>query len=156
MPARREVVVGFDPVELRAPFILRCGALFLDYIVLIAIPVINLLVSQLTSTGGARGSGLPGITGWLFTALAALSNFVILPALTGQSIGKMLTGLRIVAVDGKAVSTTGIALRNVLGYILTVASFGLGFLIAGFGDRGRALHDYIAGTMVVYAKRRLL
>jgi uncharacterized RDD family membrane protein YckC len=99
---------------------------------------------------------MPGLTGWLFTALVMISNFIILPSLTGQSIGKMLTGLRIVTLEGKTVSTGGIVVRNVVGYLLTLASLGIGFLLAGLTPRGRALHDYLAGTMVIYAKRRVL
>ena len=128
----------------------------MDYIVLVAVPVFILLVSQMTATGSARRAGMPGLTGWLFTVLVMISNFIILPALTGQSIGKMLAGLRIVTLEGKTVSTGGIVVRNVLGYLLTIASFGIGFLVAGFSTRGRALHDYLAGTMVIFAKRRVL
>jgi uncharacterized RDD family membrane protein YckC len=33
---------------------------------------------------------------------------------------------------------------------------GLGFLLAAFTPSGRALHDYIAGTIVVFGKKRAL
>jgi hypothetical protein len=51
--ARREEVVGFKPVLLKAPFLLRCAALFIDYIVVIAVPVLSLIINQLA--GGKSG-----------------------------------------------------------------------------------------------------
>jgi uncharacterized RDD family membrane protein YckC len=45
-------------------------------------------------------------------------------------------------------------LRNTIGYVLTVATLGLGFLIAAITPSGRALHDYVAGTIVIRGRRR--
>jgi uncharacterized RDD family membrane protein YckC len=146
------VVVGFDPVAVKAPFLLRCAALCIDYIVLVAVPVIGLALTQLM--GGK--SGPPGPMAWLLTTLVALSNFVILPLLASQTIGKMLTGLRITCADGSPASVVAILLRNVVGYLVTALTLGIGFLIAGLTPTGRALHDYVSGTMVIYAKRRRL
>jgi uncharacterized RDD family membrane protein YckC len=152
LSARREEIVDFKPVLLKAPFLLRCAALFVDYIVVIAVPVLSLIINQLA--GGK--SGVPGVTTWLFTTLVAISNFIILPTVSSQSIGKMLTGIRITTSGGKSASVTAILLRNIVGYLVTALTLGLGFLIAGLTPSGRALHDYLSGTMVIYAKRRQL
>jgi len=154
-PGRKELIAEFHPEELKAPFALRCGALCIDYILLISIPVITLLVG--VSFGGAATSQTGGIsnsTGWLLGILLCLTNFFILPSVGGQTIGKMLTGLRIAKIDGSSVSFGTILLRNLFGYILTAGTLGLGFIFSIFSSKGRALHDYIAGTVVVYAKRR--
>ena len=153
-PGRKEVVVDFATQELRAPFALRCGALCIDYIVLIAVPVITLLFGVFS--GGATNSRTGGVsnsTGWLLGTLLCLTNFFILPTVGGQSIGKMLTGLRIVKMDGTGISFGTVILRNLVGYFLTVLTLGIGFLFAALGKNGRALHDLVAGTVVVYAKR---
>ena len=150
--ARREEVVNFDPRVLRAPFLLRCAALFIDYIVLMAVPVLGLVITQLI--GGKAGA--PGALTWLLTTLVGLSNFIFLPMLTSQTVGKMLTGLRITASDGTPASAVAILFRNVVGYLVTLLTLGIGLLIAGIVPSGRALHDYLSGTMVVYAKRRRL
>ncbi len=45
VPAKRiktERFVNFDAERLKAPFALRCGAILIDYILLVAIPVIKL------------------------------------------------------------------------------------------------------------------
>jgi uncharacterized RDD family membrane protein YckC len=70
----------------------------------------------------------------------------------GATPGKELLGLRVVAEDGSSPIPLGSALRRALGYLLSVASLGIGFLMVAFGGRG--LHDRIAGTRVVKESRR--
>ena len=72
---------------------------------------------------------------------------------SGQSIGKMLTGLRITNVDGSAPGFFTLLLRHVIGYPLTLLSGGLGFLLVAVNKSGRALHDYLCSTAVVYGQK---
>ena len=51
---RKEVIIGFDPVRLRAPFFLRCAAAVIDYLLLIVIPVCGLLLSRFLGNDGTR------------------------------------------------------------------------------------------------------
>lgn len=156
-PSRNnEVVVDFKPEQVKAPFFLRCGALLTDYILFISIPVIGLLFGRYMGNDGARllGGSLND-AGWLIAVLLAFTNFIVLPIFSGQTIGKMLAGLRIVRSDGRPASTGTILLRQTLGYGLTIASLGSGFLISVVSSKGRALHDYVAGTVVIYADRQI-
>lgn len=160
VPAKRiktkQVVVNFDVEHLKTPFQLRCGALLIDYILLIAIPVISILLARFKGDDGANLlNGEISNTGWLITVLLGLTNFVIFPLFTGQSIGKMLTGLRIVQKDGTYPSLGDLLIRHLIGYPLTILTLGLGFLMTVFNQHGRALHDYLAGTVVVYGRRRI-
>jgi len=160
IPARAaetvEVVSNFDPELLKAPFLLRCGALLIDYILFISIPILTLLLGRLLGEDGSKllSSELSS-AGWLIAVLIALSNFLIFPMFTGQSIGKMLTGLQIVKKDGHAASFKNLLIRHFVGYPVTILTLGIGFLIAALNSKGRALHDYIAGTIVVYGKRQV-
>lgn len=150
------VVVNFDAEKLKAPFLLRCGAVLIDYIIIISPPVIALLFNRWNGEDGAnlfRNS--ISNAGWLIMVLIAVTNLVIFPMITSQSLGKMLTGLRIVKSNGHAPSAVILALRHSVGYLLTLVTFGLGFLLAVFTAKGRALHDLIAGTVVVYGKKRV-
>ncbi len=155
-PAINEIIVGFKPEEVKAPFLLRCGALIIDYIIVVAIPVIGLLLSRFAGNDGARllNDGLNN-AGWLIAVLIGISNLVLLPMFSGQTLGKILTGLRIVRIDGTTPTLGAIAFRQTGGYFLTLASVGIGFLISVFSSKGRALHDYLAGTVVIYADRRV-
>jgi uncharacterized RDD family membrane protein YckC len=154
-PRRKEIIAEFDPEELKAPFALRCGALCIDYILLISIPVTTLLLGVLFGPTNTQTGGFSNSTGWLLGILLCLTNFFILPAVGGQTIGKMLTGIRIVRKNGDGISFSTVLLRHVLGYFLTAATLGFGFIMGAFSGKGRALHDLVAGTIVVYAKRRV-
>jgi uncharacterized RDD family membrane protein YckC len=154
-PGRREIVIGFSPETVRAPFLLRCGALIIDYIIVVAIPVIGLLLSRFAGNDGTKllNEGLSN-AGWLIGILVGVINMVFLPMFTGQTFGKIVTGLRIVRIDGTTPTVGAVAFRQTVGYFLTLASFGLGFLVSAFSSKGRALHDYLSGTVVIYAERR--
>lgn len=65
----------------------------------------------------------------------------------GQTIGKSLMGLHVVRLDGTPPDPLQ-SLGRFVGYIFSALPFGFGFLLAAFTPR-RALHDYLAGTIVV-------
>lgn len=150
---KAEKVVDFSPTELQAPFFLRCAAIFIDYMVLLAIPVGWLVIETLMGDGtkATVGSGV-----WTTGVIFWLANFLLLPLLRGQTVGKMLTGLSIVNVDGTKVGISGIIRRNIIGYFFTVATVGLGMLFAAISTSGRALHDIIAGTIVIHGRKKQL
>ena len=133
----------------RAPFSLRCGALLIDYIILAGIVAFSTLVAR-TFSGGARlAGGSAEMMGLLIALVVALLNFIVLPGWRGQTLGKWATGLRIQLKDGQPLDWGHLLLRHLLGYPLSLLTFGLGFLVATFNTQGRALHDIIAGTVVV-------
>jgi len=150
-----QIIVDFEAERLKAPFLLRCGAFLIDYILLIFVPISSLLIGRLMNIESSKllNSEISN-TGWLIMILLALTNFVIFPMFSGQSIGKMLTGLRVVRTDGNAASFSQLLMRHSIGYLLTIATVGLGFLISILNQKGRALHDFVAGTVVVYGTRR--
>jgi len=156
-PKNRIVVVKFVPEQLKAPFLLRCGALIIDYIVLVSAPVLGVLISRYMGNDGAKLlSSKSYHISLLIGLLIGLTNFVIFPIFSGQSIGKMLTGIKIVKSDGNAASFSRILVRHSIGYPLTILTFGLGFIFSAFNRKGRALHDYLSGTTVIFGRRREL
>jgi uncharacterized RDD family membrane protein YckC len=80
-------------------------------------------------------------------------------ALTGQSIGKRLIGTRIVLADGTPAGFVhGVLLREWLllpyrGVPILGGVIGLGDVLAIFRRSRRCLHDDVAGTLVVRARR---
>ena len=72
----------------------------------------------------------------------------VLAGLTGKTIGKWTTGLRLEQTDGHVPGVGRALLRHFVGYPISFLPFGLGFLIVTVSGR-RALHDLIAGTIVV-------
>ena len=91
-----------------------------------------------------------------FLLLLGGGYFVMFTAVTGQTIGKMATHIRVVgmtttdAVPDRV--TFGRALLRTAGYFASLLPAGLGFLPAFVGPRDRrALHDRLADTRVVRA-----
>ena len=159
VPSRRtkteQIILEFPAERLKAPFLLRCGAILIDYILIVSIPIISLLVSRLMGIPDAKllNNEFTNL-GWLLTVLLALTNLIIFPLFSGQSIGKIFTGLQIVSRNGTEATFKQLLLRHLVGYPLTILSLGLGFLFSLFNQKGRALHDFLAGTMVIYGKRQ--
>jgi uncharacterized RDD family membrane protein YckC len=149
----RPVIQSF--ARFRAPFALRCGAILIDYIILVAIVAFSTLVSRLLG-GGARSAGNSSETvGILLAAVVAALNLGILPGLTGFTAGKWAAGLRILRDDGTDIGIGRAFLRHLVGYPLSLLTLGLGFLAAAFTVRGRGLHDLIANTIVVREGRAM-
>lgn len=139
-----------DPVERQpAPFSLRCGAALIDYILLVGIVAFSTIIARWYG-GGARTAGNSAETvGVIISFAVALINFALLAGLTGRTVGKWATGLRIEQQDGDVPGIGGALFRHFVGYPVSFLTLGLGFLMAVFSPRGRALHDLIAGTVVV-------
>jgi uncharacterized RDD family membrane protein YckC len=151
----REIVLNFETDRLAAPFFLRCGALLIDYIIFLIAPVSMMLLGRyFGGDGGRTVAGSLNETGWLIALLIGATNFILLPLFSGQSLGKLITGLRIVRSDGRQASPLKIALRQSFGYLVTVLTFGSGFLLSALNRSGRTLHDFLFGTVVVYADRK--
>jgi uncharacterized RDD family membrane protein YckC len=82
-----------------------------------------------------------------FTLAFTAAYSIVLHTLTGQTIGKMLTRVRVVGDDG-LFPPFGAALLRYFGYYVSLLPFGTGFVMAGLRRDRRALHDLLAGTRV--------
>lgn len=90
------------------------------------------------------GSGLFGFL------IGMAYQWYFLTRQNGQTLGKLMLGLRVVKEDGTPI-TDGEAVMRYLGYILNSAVFMLGWLWAFVDDRNQGFHDKIAHTYVVKA-----
>lgn len=135
--------------RMRAPFSLRCGALLVDYTLAIAIIAFTTLLARTLGSSGRTNAEATLAVGYLASLAALLLNFLVLPVFTGATVGKWATGLRIERQSGEPLGFGRATLRHTLGYLISLLTLGLGFLLAAFDAEGRALHDRIAGTVVV-------
>ena len=143
-----------SPNTIKAPFFLRCAALLIDYMLLLCVPVAWLAFAQFIGEAGT-GLSIPG-TAWLLVLLLWVIDFLLFPLFHGRTFGKTLAGITIMRTDGRPVRLGRILLRNVLGYMLTALTLGIGFFIAAVNKSGRSLHDHVGGTVVVYGGKRLV
>jgi uncharacterized RDD family membrane protein YckC len=88
----------------------------------------------------------PWLAGYLAFLGVAYSTYFT--GTTGQTLGKMLVGLRVVDGTGQPPGYARAFLRAVLGTLGLVGA-GLGFLPAAFDPACRALHDRALKTRVV-------
>jgi len=134
--------IDLNAETIPAGFWMRAGAYMIDSI-LVSIPLVPLLVILKKSA--------PEV-GSLMKLLAPLIYFTVVPVLyRGQTIGKRIAGIAIVRMDGSSLGYGRAFLRGV-GYMISSLIAGLGFMMAAFTDKKRALHDIIAGTRVVQVK----
>lgn len=66
----------------------------------------------------------------------------------GATPGKMALGLKI-TTDDRDPLTVGKAIVRYFGYLASVITLGIGYLMIAFTAEKRGLHDFIAGTMVI-------
>jgi uncharacterized RDD family membrane protein YckC len=69
----------------------------------------------------------------------------------GATPGKMVLGLRVVPADGGRISM-GLAVGRYFAHFLSGMILSIGYIMAAFDDRKRALHDRICNTFVIRTK----
>ena len=72
----------------------------------------------------------------------------------GQSIGKMITGIRVIRIEDYGPLTYKLSFLRLLGKIINCFTLGIGFFIVAFHGQKRGLHDLIANTKVIYIKHK--
>lgn len=92
---------------------------------------------------------LAPLVGFLF--LLDTSYLVTFTTASGQTIGKMMTGLRVADERGGRVPFGHAVVRSVVALLCALPA-GLGLLPILFDAHGRGLHDRVAGTRVVDAR----
>ena len=86
-------------------------------------------------------------------AFLVVQNVGYLVAFTagGQTLGKMATGIKVVATEPEGAIDLGQALKRTVAWLVLAMPAGLGFLTAVVSRDHRGLHDRFAGTRVVRA-----
>jgi uncharacterized RDD family membrane protein YckC len=132
----------------RASAFLRTIAFLIDLLVLVLAGLLLNSFSLLGYTIGAGGlqgqSTLP--LNWLYI-LVGLFYFAYLNMNGAQTIGKKTMGIRVAKANGENAGLSR-SLWRCCCYLLSAFPFFFGFLLA-FVIRGRSLHDFLAGTVVV-------
>ena len=137
-----------------ASFWLRVAAYLIDTILLglIFFPLGLVLGLMMGATGNNQNPELMlGVNGginvvslvvtWLYSSLLESSSWQ-------GTVGKKLIGLRVTDLDGRRISF-GKATGRHFGKILSSLICLVGFIMAAFTEKHQALHDQLAGTLVL-------
>jgi uncharacterized RDD family membrane protein YckC len=132
-----------------AGFWRRVAAVLIDGLILSVVTVpAGLSMGDVDANGPGGPGGLsPGlvtlstVVQWLYYALLESSS-------KQATVGKMALGIRVTDLEGARISF-GRATGRYFGKILSGLILGIGFLMAAFTERKQALHDLLAGTLVV-------
>jgi uncharacterized RDD family membrane protein YckC len=116
-------------------------------VVMLAQFLLGVLAGRRWGVDADRSAALQGAVVF-FTLLFAVLYPTVLYTLTGQTIGKLLVGVRVVATDGGPLPPGAALLRAVVQLAMLPFLLGLGHVLAGLRKDKRALHDLIAGSRV--------
>lgn len=95
--------------------------------------------------------GLTGLTALSFLVGPVYS--VLLVGLKGQTIGKMVFGIKVVDAQGNVPGIPRAFLREIVGKFFSAIAILLGYFWIGWDRRKRGWHDHIAGTFAVRNRR---
>ncbi|EPD54145.1 hypothetical protein HMPREF1210_00130 [Paenisporosarcina sp. HGH0030] len=84
------------------------------------------------------------ITGFIFYLY-----FVLMMKFFNQTVGKMIFGLRVIALQSESLSLSTILFREWIGRFFSATILPL-YWVVGFTPKKQGLHDFIADTMVIH------
>ena len=118
-----------------AGFWLRFVAIIIDFIIV-------------GFVSGILGSIIPSMSG-IINLLVWGGYYVYLESSEYQgTVGKILLGLKVTDLKGNRI-TPQVATIRFFGRILSGIILGIGYLMAAFTEKKQALHDIVAGTLVI-------
>ncbi|WP_313891575.1 RDD family protein [Psychrobacillus sp.] len=86
----------------------------------------------------------------LLTAILFYAYFIVLTKFFGQTIGKMIFGIRVVAKNGEKLTWETVLFREWIGRLLSIIPFNIPYIAVAFTPKKQAVHDFIADTLVVH------
>lgn len=138
-----------------AGFWMRFWAYIIDFIVIGSLNriLINpiLIALEIPTTD-------PFIFSWnvILTTIVFYAYFILLTKYFGQTLGKMILGIRVIEENKSSLSWLTIIFRELVGRFISTVFF-LAYIVSAFTtaftERKKALHDIFADTYVVHTKK---
>jgi uncharacterized RDD family membrane protein YckC len=139
-----------------AKLLSRIAAGFIDAVLIASIDVaVIYLTLRVCGLTRAELRELPPVPLAAFLLLLAGGYLISFTVASGQTIGKMVLGIRVVPIPerdpGNARVTFGSAVLRAVACLVSLLTAGLGYIPILFSQDRRALHDRLADTRVVRA-----
>ncbi|HEX6710860.1 MAG TPA: RDD family protein [Rubrobacter sp.] len=128
----------------------RVLATIVDAIVLgVGFWVMAILFGSTSVEGGQVGASLSGLA-FLVLSLLSIAYFIVLEGYLGQTLGKMLVGIKVVREDTGAVpGIKGATIRTVMRLIDGLFAYLVAFIAVLASQKNQRLGDMLANTLVV-------
>ncbi|MFC3883239.1 RDD family protein [Bacillus songklensis] len=135
-----------------AGFWIRFWAYLLDLLVVMSIQ--RLLVTPLfKGMGGVRDDGLFSPVN-VMMALIFYLYFVFMTKRFGQTIGKMVFGLKVISLTDERLTWSTVIFRELVGRYISKTVLLLGYIVVAFTKKKRGFHDYFSETSVIYENKQ--
>lgn len=85
----------------------------------------------------------------IFTAITFYTYFVLMTKFLGQTLGKMVLGIKVIDLQGRKLSWGTVIFREWIGRFISGTVF-VGYLIVAFLPKKQGLHDLFVETTVVH------
>jgi uncharacterized RDD family membrane protein YckC len=143
-----------------AGFWRRTAALFIDWVVvgivyygiiIAGMVALGLGVESLVSDDGGNAGAMGGMLALLYLTYPVISGlyFAGMEASgTQATLGKMAVGIKVTDAAGRRLGV-GQSIGRWVSHLLCYITLYIGYIMAGFTERKRGLHDMVAGTLVV-------
>lgn len=138
------------PIETQAGLGARFVAVAIDVVLLAVVDVLVVYFTMQVSGVSLLEFGMIPKAPLLVYLLVQNGGYFVAFTASGQTLGKMAMGIKVVTDDEHDALDVGRAFVRTLIWAILAAPAGLGFLTALARDR-RGLHDRVAGTRVVRA-----
>jgi uncharacterized RDD family membrane protein YckC len=142
-----------NKVIVYAGFWLRVGAIIVDSILLwIFQTVLSLALFGAMAVNAGNLSSLNMGLLVIYYIIIVLGQWIYYAGMESSSrqatIGKMAVGIKVTDLNGDAIGFANATGRYFAKFVSAII-IGIGFLMAGFTEKKQALHDMIAGTLVI-------
>lgn len=87
----------------------------------------------------------------IISAILYYSYFVLMTRFFGQTLGKMIFGLRVISLKHENLTWSDVLFRDWIGRIINTVFMPL-YILVGILPNNQGLHDYFADTTVVHEK----
>ena len=82
--------------------------------------------------------------------LLKVTYFILLTYYTGSTLGKKLFRIEVVSSENRPLTFFEVAYRETVGKFLSVVILYIGYIMVGFDEEKKGLHDILSDTRVVY------
>jgi uncharacterized RDD family membrane protein YckC len=141
-----------------AGFWTRLGAYIIDYIFTFVISLVGgfiigfLYAILMISIGLKPDQGTARLMGAAEGVIVQIAYYVFFVSGPWQATpGKRLLGIHIIRTNGEAM-TSILAFGRLLAYVLSSLTLLIGFMMIGWTEEKKGLHDIICRTRVIYGK----